>query len=1094
MTQQTDLLYAVLALQMNFISKDQLVECGALWASDRSRSLPSIMDEKGYLVPEAKAALEGMVKAQIKVQGDPEKSLAAMPVDEDMRRSLLALPLDDKVRGTLMEHRPGRGEPRVRPYGADAVETIVVSKPREESRYRLGAEIGKGGLGRVVAAEDTVLGRQVAVKEMLAGAKSPDLIKRFLREGEVAGKLLHPNIVPVFDVGVREETADVGGAAEGHGDPRRRPHETRKVPYFAMGRIVGRDLKEIIKAVENGEEKARHDFSRPRLLRVFQDVCLAMACAHDHGVIHRDLKPANVMVGKNGEVYVVDWGLAKTIGEKEDALATMAKGDSKAPALTMDGDTLGTPAYMPPEQADGKIEEIDHQSDIYSLGAILYELLTFRPPFEGTTGLNVIAKVLTGELTPPSARASEIRKAMQGTRKDEEITFPESVPPELEEIVLKAMAKDKALRYGSVTELNEEVQRFLEGEKERERNRERALAKVAAGKILVEKMEKLRAEVKEAEKEAEEAGKEIKPHWPVEKKEGFWAAQDRVKKLRREIVETFTETGNTFQEALGFERRNPEARAALADLYWDQYLREEEGGDESEMIHYEGLVRQYNDGQYDARLKGDGTLTISTRNYSCRCLAEGRMVTPEELEGGRNGSPGGSPSKSTHVEGEGPHEQDQVDQSAPEGHQVDQGIMGYHPFSGRALDGHKGGEGLPELEPKEPLHLKVHGPECTTEALDGADVWLFQYEEHKKILLPVFPEGVEAEGTAREWVPDAVLDRCFDEGSPYRPKEGFRLGKTPVAKFTLPMGSYLLILHKEGFHPVRCPVYIGRLADEEVDVTLYRDGEIPEGFVQVPAGKFIFGGDKENPYSGPKEIKETDDCFIAKFPVTCREYVEFLNDLATRDPEEAERRAPRKTPTTGVYWPKDTENRYHIPTEKWLSEASEDLKEAASKLESSPIWWDEDWPIFSVSWEDLTAFAAWRSAREESAYCLTHDLQWEKAARGMDGRFFPYGNFDDASFFNQTNSHEGGMRPCPVDSFPVDESPYGVRGLAGNSRDLCLNDVGEEKWIGWRLSRGGGWPYAGFHGRSASRTVRQASYVYYCMGVRLSWLSRCRTP
>ena len=165
MSQESDLLYAVLALQMNFISKDQLVECGALWASDRKKSLPSILDGKGYLKPSARTALDAMVQAQMEAFGDPGRSLAALPVDDDVRRSLLDLPLSDKVRGTLMEFRPGAS----RPAPQDATETIVMTRTREE-RYRLGAEIGRGGLGRVVAARDTVLERDVAIKEMLSGA------------------------------------------------------------------------------------------------------------------------------------------------------------------------------------------------------------------------------------------------------------------------------------------------------------------------------------------------------------------------------------------------------------------------------------------------------------------------------------------------------------------------------------------------------------------------------------------------------------------------------------------------------------------------------------------------------------------------------------------------------------------------------------------------------------------------------------------------------------------------------------------------------------------------------------------------------------
>ncbi|MHC5082175.1 MAG: serine/threonine-protein kinase, partial [Planctomycetota bacterium] len=309
-----------------------------------------------------------------------------------------------------------------------ATEAPVESLP-PGTRYRLGNQIGSGGLGRVIAAKDEILGREVAIKEMMTGRDSPDLLRRFLREGQVAGRLMHPNIVPVYDVGVREE-------------------EGTKTPYFAMGRIDGVDLNELLKAIAEGEGKAVQDFSRPRLLHIFQDVCLAVAYAHHHGVIHRDLKPANVMVGRFGEVYVLDWGLAKVKGQEDlqDLIplpdSPRGKEEVQSSQLTLEGEVLGTPSYMPPEQAAGKISEIDEKSDIYSLGAILYQILTFRPPFEGKTPEDVLSRVVIEDLTPPSSRASRIEEGGTETRKGP-LAIHGNIPPELEAIVLKAMAKEK---------------------------------------------------------------------------------------------------------------------------------------------------------------------------------------------------------------------------------------------------------------------------------------------------------------------------------------------------------------------------------------------------------------------------------------------------------------------------------------------------------------------------------------------------------------------------------------------------------------------------------------------------------------------------
>ncbi len=211
------------------------------------------------------------------------------------------------------------------------------------------------------------------------------------------------------------------------------------------------------------------------------------------------------------------------------------------------------------------------------------------------------------------------------------------------------------------------------------------------------------------------------------------------------------------------------------------------------------------------------------------------------------------------------------------------------------------------------------------------------------------------------------------------------------------------------------------------------------------------------------------------------------------DPGEAWSRAPRKAPTAGQYWARDRDGRAAVPTAEWASSADPELVSRASKLDQCPLWWDLDWPVVGVSWDDMIHYAEWARVRTGFPLALVHDMLWEKAARGPDGRFFPWGNALEFSFCNTSASHEDGKRPCRVEDFPSDESPYGVRGMAGNNRDLCLNTAGEA-YARWRTCRGGVWVNAGFMIRSASRTGLGPEQVDLASGGRLAFYPRLPVP
>jgi hypothetical protein len=279
------------------------------------------------------------------------------------------------------------------------------------SRYELGDEIARGGMGRVVEATDTVLGRVVALKEALA--LDPEALRRFARETKITARLEHPSIVPVHDAGTLE-----GGA-----------------PFYVMRKVEGRPLERMVATGERLEQ---------RLALIPHVVAAAHAVAHAHarGIVHRDIKPSNILVGDLGETIVIDWGLAKVIGEPDEVASSAAHhGDDLIE--TRAGIVFGTPGFMAPEQLRGKV--VDERCDVYALGATLYHLLSRKPPHHAKTADEMMQAAATAPPTPIG-----------------ELVF--GVPAELSTIVDKALAHDARARYQDARALAEDLQRFLTGQ------------------------------------------------------------------------------------------------------------------------------------------------------------------------------------------------------------------------------------------------------------------------------------------------------------------------------------------------------------------------------------------------------------------------------------------------------------------------------------------------------------------------------------------------------------------------------------------------------------------------------------------------------
>ena len=325
-----------------------------------------------------------------------------------------------------MKADDGSLDDTVVPFGDTVAETVA---PPRDSTYKVGELLGRGGMGEVLRAEDLKIGRDIAIKRMRSTSPSPDAIARFLREAKIQARLDHPAIVPVHELGT---------------DPDGRP-------FFTMKKLTGTTLAEVL---------AANTATQQRLLRAFADVCHAVEFAHAKGVIHRDLKPANIMLGDYGEVYVLDWGVARWIGERDGQ--GLADGDSAA-GETQVGAMLGTPGYMSPEQVRG--EPITTATDIYALGSILFEILAGKPVHP--PGQAALTSTLAGAIEAPAKRVPD-----------------RAIAPELDALCVAALAQTPADRP-SAKALASQVQGFLDGDRDTAARRELARALLAKAQVAL---------------------------------------------------------------------------------------------------------------------------------------------------------------------------------------------------------------------------------------------------------------------------------------------------------------------------------------------------------------------------------------------------------------------------------------------------------------------------------------------------------------------------------------------------------------------------------------------------------------------------------
>jgi serine/threonine-protein kinase len=307
-------------------------------------------------------------------------------------------------------------EPTSAPGMSDTISVAAASasKGTLPARYALGAQLGAGGMGEVLLATDRQIDREVAIKRMLV-SPTHDALARFEREAKIQGRLDHPAIVPVHELAT----------------------DTEGRPFFVMKRLTGTTLAAMLQAGAN--------VTRQKLLRAFADVCLAIEFAHERGVIHRDLKPANIMLGDYGEVYVLDWGVARMTHDEQDAAsAGELAARETAPGATEAGAILGTPGYIAPELLRG--ERVDGRADVYALGCILFELLS-------------------GESLLPRGREALVVALGDVDARPSQRVGGRDVPPELDALCVASTASSPADRP-TARELAERIESYLDGDRD----------------------------------------------------------------------------------------------------------------------------------------------------------------------------------------------------------------------------------------------------------------------------------------------------------------------------------------------------------------------------------------------------------------------------------------------------------------------------------------------------------------------------------------------------------------------------------------------------------------------------------------------------